>query len=104
MFVGYVKPFFEDLDVFELDQDAKNPVKLAWQALVAGAIKIFKNHPRDQLATKIPVSGTFEKTDVEIWTTVVNVLRNAFVEAFKARVDDSINLFERDGDAKRKED
>ena len=103
-FDGYVKPFFEDLDVFELDRDAKNPVKLAWQALVAGAIKIFKNHPRDQLATKIPVSGTFEKTDVEIWTTVVNVLRNAFVEAFKARVDDSINLFERDGDAKRKED
>jgi hypothetical protein len=47
------------------------------------------------------VSGTFEKTDVEVWTTVVNVLRNAFVEAFKTRVDDSINLFDREGDAKR---
>jgi hypothetical protein len=103
-FDGYVKPFFEDLDVFELEEDATNPIKLAWQAIVAGAVKIFKNHPEDQVATKIPVSGTFEKTDVEIWTTVVNVLRNAFVEAFRARVDDSINLFERDEEGKRTEE
>lgn len=102
-FDGYVKPFFEDLNVLELKEDAKNPVKLVWQALVAGAVKIFKNHPKDQVATKIPVSGTFEKTDVAIWTTIVNVLRNAFVEGFKARVDDSIDLFERDSEAKSKE-
>jgi hypothetical protein len=102
-FDGYLKPFFKDLDVLELDQDAKNPLKLAWQAIIAGAMKIFKNHPEDQVATKIPVSGTFEKTDVGIWTAVVNVLRNAFVEAFSARLDKSINLFERDDDAKKKE-
>jgi hypothetical protein len=99
-FEGYVKPFFQDLDVFELEEDAGNPIKLVWQALVAGAVKIFKNHPRDQVATRIPVSGNFEKTDVEIWTTVVNVLRNAFVEAFQARVDESINLFERGSEVK----
>jgi hypothetical protein len=102
-FDGYVKPFFENLDVFELEQDAKNPVKLIWQAIVAGAVKIFKNHPEDQVATRIPVSGTFEQTDVAIWTTIVNVLRNAFVEAFRARVDESIDLFERDGEGKSNE-
>ena len=102
-FDGYVKPFFENLDVLEIKQDAKNPVKLVWQAIVAGAVKIFKNHPEDQLATKIPVSGTFEKTDVAIWTTIVNVLRNAFVEAFRARVDESIDLFQRDEEGKSKE-
>lgn len=101
-FNGYVKPLFQDLDVFELKDDAKNPIKLAWQAIVAGAVKLFKNHPKDQVATKIPVSGSFEKTDVDIWTTIVNVLRNAFVEAFRARVDESINLFE-DGGKKSKE-
>ena len=103
-FDGYVKPFFEDLDVFELDQDSKNPLKMIWQAIVAGAVKIFKNHPEDQVATKIPVSGTFEDTDVEVWTTVLNVLRNAFVEAFNARIDDSITLFKRDDTGKRKEE
>jgi hypothetical protein len=102
-FDGYVKPFFEDLNVFELKEDAENPLKLIWQAIVAGAVKIFKNHPQDQVATKIPVSGTFEKTDVQIWTTVLNVLRNAFIEAFKANLDESIDLFNRDKEAKSKE-
>jgi hypothetical protein len=100
-FDGYVKPFFKELDVLEFEQDAKNPLNLIWQTIVAGAVKIFKNHPEDQIATKIPVSGTFEKTDVEVWTTVLNILRNAFVEAFKTRVDDSIDLFDRD-EGKRK--
>jgi hypothetical protein len=103
-FDGYVKPFFEDLDVFELKDDAKNPAKLLWQALVAGAVKIFKNHPADQIATKVPVSGTFEKTEVGIWTTVLNVLRNAFIEAFNARLDESIDLFDRSEEGKRKEE
>ena len=103
-FDGYVKPFFEDLDVFELKEDSDNPFKLAWQAIVAGAVKIFKNHPQDQVATKIPVSGTFEKTNVQIWTTVVNVLRNAFVEAFKTNIDESVNLFNKeDAEAKSEE-
>ena len=92
-FDGYVKPFLIDLNVFELKQDAGNPLNLLWEALVAGAVKIFKNHPHDQVATRIPVSGTFEKTDVDIWTTLLNVLRNAFIEAFEARVDESVNLF-----------
>ena len=102
-FDGYVKPFFEDLDVLDLKQDSKNPIKFAWQAIVAGAVKLFKNHPSDQVATKIPVSGTFEKTHVEIWTTVANVLRNAFVEAFSTRLDKSIDIFNRDEQDKTKE-
>jgi hypothetical protein len=102
-FDGYVKPFFEDLDIFELREDSDNPLKIVWQAIVAGAVKIFKNHPSDQVATKIPVSGTFEKTDVQVWTTLVNVLRNAFVEAFKANIDESIDLFKRDQEGKSKE-
>jgi hypothetical protein len=103
-FDGYVKPFLEDLDVLELKEDTKNPLKLAWQAIVAGAVKLFKNHPQDQVATKIPVAGTFEKADVEVWTTVANVLRNAFVQAFQNRLDESIDLFDRDKEGKRKEE
>jgi hypothetical protein len=102
-FDGYVKPFFLNLDVLDLQKDSKNPINLAWQAIVAGAVQIFKNHPRDQVATKIPVSGTFEKTDVQIWTTVVNVLRNAFIQAFQARLDRSIDLFNRSEADKSKE-
>ena len=89
-FEGYVKPLMKDLDVLDLDKDAKNPVKLVWQAIVAGVVKIFKNHPKDQLATKIPISGTFEKKGVDLWTTIGNVLRNAFVHAFSPTFDQTV--------------
>jgi hypothetical protein len=102
-FDGYVKPFFEDLAVLDLQKDAKHPLKLVWQAIVAGAVNIFKNHPKDQVATKIPVSGTFENTHVEVWTTVVNVLRNAFVQAFQARLDKTIDIFDQSEQGKQKE-
>lgn len=91
-YVGYVKPFMVDLDVFELKKDIKNPLRLAWQAIVAGATQLFKNHPKDQVATRIPVSGTFEQTDVGLLTTIANLLRNAFVEALKPSLDRDSNL------------
>jgi hypothetical protein len=102
-FDGYAKPFLEDLNVFELKEDSDNPFKLVWQGLVAGAMKLFKNHPKDQVATKIPISGNFENPKINIWTTVVNVLKNAFVQAFSPTVDRSINLFNRDEKSKKEE-
>src|SRR5687768_4508197 len=89
-FEGYVKPLMKDLDMFELKEDSKNPLKLAWQAILAGVVKIFKNQPKDQVATKIPVSGTIDKKGIDLWTTVGNVLRNAFVHAFSPTFDQTV--------------
>lgn len=89
-FEGYVKPLMKDLDMFELKEDAKNPLKLAWQAVLAGVVKIFKNQPKDQVATKIPVSGTIDKKGIDLWTTLGNVLRNAFVHAFSPTFDQTV--------------
>lgn len=102
-FDGYVKPFFENLDILEIKDDAKNPAKLMWQALVAGAVKLFKNHPKDQVATKIPIQGTLDQPEVQVWTTVVNILKNAFIEAFTPKLDRSIDLFKRDEEGKSEE-
>jgi hypothetical protein len=89
-FEGYVKPLMKDLDIVDLEKDAKNPVKLVWQAIVAGVVKIFKNQPKDQLATKVPISGTFDKKGIDLWTTIGNVLRNAFVHAFSPTFDQTV--------------
>lgn len=89
-FEGYVKPLMMDLDVLDIKEDSKNPIKFIWQALMAGVVKIFKNHPKDQLATKIPVKGTFDKKGIDLWTTIGNVLRNAFVHAFSPTFDRTV--------------
>src|ERR1043165_7220738 len=70
-FDGYVKPFFENLDVFDWDKERKkNILEQFWQAIVAGVAQILKNQPHNRLATKVPISGDFEKTDIDLWTTV----------------------------------
>jgi hypothetical protein len=110
---GYVKPFFEDLKVIDLPEDAKHPLKLAWKTIVAGAVQLFKNHSKDRVATKIPISGTFEKTDVAVWESVVNLLRNAFVQAIAPTFDKTVRVedpklndkgFEPAGAERKKED
>ena len=92
-FEGYVKPFFQDLHIFDWEKERKkNILAIFWEAIVAGAATILKNQPHDQLATKVPLSGTFDKANVDIWATIGGVLRNAFVRALLPRIDRSVRL------------
>lgn len=87
---GYVKPLMHDLDIIDLSEDKKNPLKLAWEAVVASVVHVFKNHPKDQFGTKVPIAGTFDDPKTGTWPTVVNLLRNAFVKALPSRIEDEI--------------
>lgn len=82
---GYAKPLFHGLKIFSWREDVgkggKNPFRIAWEALVQGVVSVFKNHPADQFATRIPISGSIDKADTGTWQAVLGVLRNAFVEA-----------------------
>jgi hypothetical protein len=98
---GYVKPFFQNLDIFDWDQERKkNVLEKFWEAIVAGVAILFKNQPKDQLATRIPFSGNFESTDVDIWATVGGILKNAFVRSLLPKVDRSIKLEDVKADAR----
>lgn len=57
-----------------------------------GNFPLFKNHPHDQLATQIPFSGTIDNPDANVWVTIVNILRNAFVNAFSNSLERSVSL------------
>lgn len=91
-FKGYVKPLIQDLDIVDLSDDAKKPLKLFWESFVAGVMKLFKNQPRDRFAAKVPIEGDIDKPDTGMVETLASVLRNAFIKALSPRVDDTINL------------
>ena len=92
---GYAKVFFEDLDVFEWEKERKkNAVQVFWHAIVGTVSTVFRNHPKDQLATKIPISGSFEQTDVGIWTATATLLRNAFIRALVPKLDNPVKVEE----------
>lgn len=91
-FKGYVKPVLKDVQIVSVQEEQFNPLKKLWAVLVQGVATLFKNQPHDQLATKIPFSGSIEDPKAGIFTTMVNVLRNAFVAAFTNSIDQKINL------------
>jgi hypothetical protein len=86
---GYVKPLFRNLKVFSLKADIKddNPIQFFWEALVGLASEVFKNQPRDQFGTQIPISGTLTNSKIDILSTIGNVLRNAFIRAYLPRLE-----------------
>jgi hypothetical protein len=90
-FKGYVKPVLKDVDIVSVKDDP-NPLKKLWAGLVEVVTTIFTNQPRDQLATKIPFSGSIDDPKAGIFTTILNVLRNAFVTAFSSSIDQKIEL------------
>ena len=88
---GYAKPLFRNLKVFSLSEDLKedNVLQFFWQALVGGVTSLFKNHSRDQFGTLIPFSGDATgTTTMDIFATLGNILRNAFVRAYLPRLED----------------
>jgi len=99
---GYFKPVLTNIDLIDFSEDIKNPLKLIWESFAALILEIFENQGEDQFATKVPLSGSIDKTQTEIWPTVLNILRNAFVEAFKKQPDDTIE-FENVSDDTEKE-
>lgn len=85
---GYLKPFFFNLKVFNW-QEAKheNIVHDFWEAIVAGVSHVLRNQPKNQLATTIPISGTFyARSSVDLWATVGGVLENAFIRALVPKI------------------
>lgn len=87
---GYAKPLFRNLQVFSLSEDLKekNALEFFWQALVGGVTSLFKNHSRDQFGTLIPFSGDATgTTKTDIFATLGNILRNAFVRAYMPRLE-----------------
>jgi hypothetical protein len=90
-FEGYVRPILEEPKFLSSDE-SEGPFRKAWEGLVNLAAKILENKQEEQVATQIPLRGEFTEPDVDLVTTIVNLLRNAFVAAFSHSLEGSINL------------
>ncbi|PBQ30336.1 hypothetical protein CNR22_00685 [Sphingobacteriaceae bacterium] len=87
-FKGYVKPLLKDVDI------AKEGTfgEIVWANVVGGVKWILENHKKEQVATKLPVEGRFDKPDTGLWTAISYILKNAFVLALQPSVDNDIDL------------
>ena len=89
---GYVKPIIKNLKVLNWQRDKDKPMKVVKEAMIDAVAWIFKNHSKDQLATRADFEGNIKGPDIDVWTIVGEVLRNAFVQALYPSLENSISL------------
>ncbi|WP_161554288.1 DUF748 domain-containing protein [Stenotrophobium rhamnosiphilum] len=87
---GYVKPLFHELKLehWETASDHKlQPLRFFSNTMGDVVNFLFRNQAENQLASKVPFSGKIDDPSVDVLSAVLNVLRNAFVGAFKPQFD-----------------
>ncbi len=107
---GYLKPLTKDMQIFKLNEHDHRTIGRFFTELLAQAgTAVLKNQKKDQVATRIPLTGTINNIDTPFWPTLFGVLQNAYVEAFKQKFDnnvtfaDAVKTFKDDFKAKRTE-
>jgi hypothetical protein len=86
-FDGYVKPLLSNVNVAgSEDEDDPLLVKAA-EGLADAVLEVFENQPKDRVATKIPFSGEFEDPKVGVWTALLSVVQNAYIEALRPELE-----------------
>lgn len=88
---GYAKPLLHDIKIFswkqDVEQEHKNPLRVAYEAVAQGITTVFKNHESDQFATRVPISGRIDNKQLGAWEAIVGILRNAFVKAYTPQLE-----------------
>lgn len=83
---GYAKPILNNVVIFDLKKDLKGGVlSAAWETVVAALGQVFRNQPKDRIASQIEIRGSLNEKNISAWQAFISILRNAFVEAYEAR-------------------
>jgi hypothetical protein len=91
-FAGYAKPILQDVDLYRSGEPEENPLKRAWEGFLDFAANVLENPDADQVAARIPFTGTIKDPETNIFATIASVMRNAFVSAFARSLEGSITL------------
>ena len=91
---GYAKPVLHNVDVFSWKGDVKRDDDGFFRAIAeafSGFIaEIFENQGKEQIATRIPISGSLNDVDTPVLTTLAGILENAFIQAFNGNLENSV--------------
>ncbi|WP_080057899.1 DUF748 domain-containing protein [Spirosoma aerolatum] len=90
---GYIKPLTKGMEIFKLNEHEHRSVGRFFTELLAQVgTDVLKNQKHDQVATRIPLNGTYDDIKTAVWPTLFGLLRNAYVEAFRHEFDNNITL------------
>lgn len=91
-FKGYAKPILQNVDMYRSGEEEESALKRVWEGFLDFAAEVLENDQADQVAARIPFTGTIENPETSLFATIASVLRNAFISAFARSLEGSINL------------
>jgi len=100
---GYVKPLLTNTKLIGKEDGF---LETLWEGFVGVFKFILKNQGTNTLATKVPIEGDLNQVKSKVFPTVLNIFKNAWIQAFTGNVDDNIeykDAFQEDKKESRKE-
>ncbi|HZV68504.1 MAG TPA: DUF748 domain-containing protein [Saprospiraceae bacterium] len=91
-FIGYVKPFINDLDVVGPEDRHDSFFRKIWEGIVGVAADILENPKSDKIATKIPIAGAYDDRTIGVWYAILATLRNGFIQAIYPSLDYQVSI------------
>jgi len=91
-FKGYAKPVLKNVNIYSSEEQEESFLKRIWEGLVDFTANVLENPEKDQVAARIPFTGTIENPKTGLLETIVSVLHNAFVGAFARSLEGSISV------------
>ncbi|STY28622.1 Uncharacterized protein involved in outer membrane biogenesis [Legionella wadsworthii] len=87
---GYAKPIIKKLKILN-PKEQLNPVEFLYKGALEIGAKIFTNHNKKTLATKIKIEGNIEDPKTSILSIIGYVFKHAFIQALLPQLDHSVN-------------
>jgi hypothetical protein len=79
---GYIKPFFKDIQVYDKRTDKnQGTFHMFYEKMIGGVATILENRTRQEVATKIIISGPVGKPETSTLQIVIELIKNAFFRA-----------------------
>ena len=91
-FKGYAKPILQDVDLYRSGEEEESALKRVWEGFLDFAANVLENKDADQVAARIPFTGTIKDPETNLFATIASVMRNAFISAFARSLEGSITL------------
>lgn len=91
-FTGYVKPVIKDLDVLGPEDKNDSFFHKIYEGIVGTAGAILTNPKKDQVATKVELKGKLDDVKTSSIYAVLQLLRNAFIQALVPALDEQISI------------
>ncbi|MEZ5059587.1 MAG: DUF748 domain-containing protein [Saprospiraceae bacterium] len=89
---GYLKPIVKDMKIFAWKEENRKLGQFITEFFSQGIKEIFENQPREQFATRIPIEGDLNDPKIDIWTTIISSLVNAYIDAFEYQLDGTVDF------------